>query len=284
MSTTTVAPARAEVTRPTTSHKLSFGHLLKSEWIKFWSVRSTIWTLSITALVLIGLTLLFTLALANPPEGEQIDTNPLAAFGIIVYFGPISVAVLGALSITGEYTTGMIRSSLTAEPRRTPVLWAKGIVVFGVVLVVSAISIALAALLQAAIFGSKDLAVDASDPDTLRALGGYALYMATIALLSFALGALMRHSAAAIATVLGVLLVLPLAFQLIPWEPLNDILPFLPNVAGSQITQTAEQIQRQAEANPDDVTLTAWQGYGVLAGYVVILLAAAAVVLKKRDA
>ncbi|MGY4643565.1 ABC transporter permease [Cellulomonas sp. URHB0016] len=284
MSTTTVAPARAEVTRPTTTYKLSFAHLLKSEWIKFWSVRSTIWTLSITAVALIGFTLLLTLAVVNAPEGSGAPTNPLDAFSLNVYLGPLAVAVLGALSITGEYSTGMIRSSLTAEPRRLPVLWAKGIVLTFVVFVVSTISIGIAALLQAAIFGNKDMAVDISDPQTVRALVGYGVYIAMIGLLSFAFGALMRHSAAAIATVLGALLILPIMFNLIPWKPLHEASPFLPNVAGSQITQTNEQIQAMAAANPDIVTLTAWQGLGVLAAYVVIVLAFAAVLLKRRDA
>jgi ABC-2 type transport system permease protein len=283
MSTTTVAPTRAEVSRPTSTHKLSFGHLLKSEWIKFWSVRSTVWTLSITAVALIGMTLLLTLAMVNAPEDAGAPTNPLDAFGLNVYLGPLAVAVLGALSITGEYTTGMIRSSLTAEPRRTPVLWAKALVLLVVVFVVSAASIAIAALLQAAIFGGDGMTVDATDTDTLRALAGYALYIAMIGLLSFALGALMRHSAAAIATVLGVLLILPILFSAIPWEPLHDIMPFLPNVAGAQITQTDAQIELMRQGN-DDTVLSAWEGFGVLSAYVVVLLAAAAVLLKKRDA
>jgi len=284
MSTTTVAPTRAEVSRPTTAHKLSFGHLLKSEWIKFWSVRSTTWTLAITAIALVGFTLLLTLAMVNAPDDAGAPTNPLDAFGLNVYLGPLAVAVLGALSITGEYTTGMIRSSLTAEPRRTPVLWAKALVLFVVVFVVAAASIAVAALLQAAIFGGDGMTVDINDTQTLRALTGYALYIAMIGLLSFALGALMRHSAAAIATVLGALLILPIMFSAIPWEPLHKIMPFLPNVAGAQITQTNDQIAAMAAAQPDVITLSAWEGFGVLAGYVVILLAAAAVLLKRRDA
>ncbi|GIG19645.1 ABC transporter permease [Cellulomonas chitinilytica] len=284
MSTTTVAPARAEVTRPTTTHKLSFGHLLKSEWIKFWSVRSTIWTLAITAVALVGFTVLLTLAMVNAPDDAGAPTNPLDAFGLNVYLGPLAVAVLGALSITGEYTTGMIRSSLTAEPRRTPVLWAKALVLFVVVFVVSAASIAVAALLQAAIFGGDGMTVDVYDSQTLRALTGYALYISMIGLLSFALGALMRHSAAAIATVLGALLILPIMFSAIPWEPLHKIMPFLPNVAGAQVTQTNDQIAAMAAAQPDVITLSAWAGFGVLAAYVVVVLAAAAVLLKRRDA
>jgi len=284
MSTTTVAPARAEVTRPASTFKLSFGHLLKSEWIKFWSVRSTVWTLSITAVALVSFTLLLTLAMVNAPEDAGAPTNPLDAFGLNVYLGPLAVAVLGALSITGEYTTGMIRSSLTAEPRRTPVLWAKALVLLVVVFVVSAASIALAALLQAAIFGGDGMTVDITDMQTVRALAGYALYISMIGLLSFALGALMRHSAAAIATVLGALLILPIMFSAIPWEPLHKIMPFLPNVAGAQVTQTNEQIAAMAAAQPDVITLSAWEGFGVLAAYVVIVLAAAAVLLKRRDA
>lgn len=284
MSTATLSKSTvAHPTAPPSRHRVTFAHLIRSEWLKLWSVRSTIWTLSITAVVLVGMVLLFTLALVNAPEEAQLgEPTALDAFQVNVYLGPLAVAVLGALTITGEYTTGMIRSSLAAAPRRLPVLWSKGAVLAVVVFVTTALSIALAALLQTAIFGSQIDAVDWSDTQTLRALTGYALYNAAISLLAFGLGALMRHSAAAIATVLGTLLVLPILFSAIPWEPLQKATPFLPNVAGGQITQTDAQIE--AMSTPDVVTLSAWGGFGVLLGYVAVVLIAAAVLLKRRDA
>ncbi|NUU16834.1 ABC transporter permease subunit [Cellulomonas humilata] len=270
--------------------KLTFAHLLRGEWIKFWSVRSTAWTMSIFLVAIVGLVLLFTLAVLNAPSPEQggppegTAVSPLDAYIPAVYLGQFALAVLGALTITGEYTTGMIRSSLTAAPKRLGVLWSKAVVLGVVTLVAAAAGVALAAALQALFFGGQDMAVDLSADSAPRALFGTALYLATISLLSFAFGALLRHSAAAVATILGLLLVLPIVFSLVPWKPLQYVLPFLPGAAGQQITMTDAAIEAQAAATAVGADLSAWEGYGVLVAWVVVVLAIAAVLLKRRDA
>jgi len=278
---TTLATTDAPATGVTTqrAERVTTGGLLKSEWIKFWTVKSTIWTLSVSSVVIVGLALLASVAIVH---SDDTNPNPLDAFGGTAFLGPLAVAVLGALSITAEYSTGMIRSSFAAEPRRLPVIWAKATILAIVVLVATALAVAIAAVLQWAIFQGKGFYVDATDPQVIRALFGQALYVTAIALFAFALGTLMRQSAAAIATVLGVLLVLPILFQIIPWHVLNDLTPFLPNVAGSQITQTDAQIH--AQSNPDTVTLSAWAGFGVLMAYVVAVMIPGAWRVKTRDA
>lgn len=278
---TTLATTDAPATGVTTqrAERVTTGGLLKSEWIKFWTVKSTIWTLSVSSVVIVGLALLASVAIVH---SDDANPNPLDAFGGTAFLGPLAVAVLGALSITAEYSTGMIRSSFAAEPRRLPVIWAKATILAIVVLVATALAVAIAAVLQWAIFQGKGFYVDATDPQVIRALFGQALYVTAIALFAFALGTLMRQSAAAIATVLGVLLVLPILFQIIPWHVLNDLTPFLPNVAGSQITQTDAQIH--AQSNPDTVTLSAWAGFGVLMAYVVAVMIPGAWRVKTRDA
>ena len=269
--------------------KLSFPHLLRGEWIKFWSVRSTIWTMSIFLVVVISLTVLISLAYINAPSPAdggpppEVVADPLGPFSFAVTLGQLALAVLGTLTITSEYTTGMIRSSLTAAPKRLPVLWSKALVLIFSVLVASFLAIAGGAALQALFFGGQDFSIDFSDSQTIRALGGTALYLATIGLFSFALGALLRHSAAAVATVLGLLLVAPILFQ-IPWKPLAYMMPFLPGVAGQQVTQTDAQLAFAAEQTDIGADLTAWQGYGVLLIWVAVILGLAAVLLKKRDA
>jgi len=276
---TATAPAR-----PATKSHLTFPHLLRSEWIKFWTVRSTAWSLSTYFIVTVALIVLLSLAVksAGPNDGPPGPDDVLAPFSVASQLGQIALVVLAALAITGEYSTGMIRSSLTAAPRRTAVIWSKFLVLGGVFLVLSVIATGLGAVLQQAFFGD-DLPLDLGDPQILRALFGSALYVTTISLLSFALGALLRQSAAAIATLLGVLLVLPLLFQ-IPWKPLQEIFPFLPGVAGSTITQTDAQVVAGWEDLPGVAHLTAWQGYGVLVAYLVVILGAAIVRLKKSDA
>lgn len=282
MSTVTApAPARPAAKTP----HLSFAHLLRSEWIKFWTVRSATWSLSIFFVVTVALIVLISLAIVSsgPNDGPPGPDDALAPYNVAAQLGQVALVVLAALAITGEYTTGMIRSSLTAAPHRTPVLWAKFLVLTAVFFVIAIVANALGVLLQQ-LFFSDDLKLDLGDPQILRALFGTALYTTTIALLSFALGALVRHSAAAIAFVLGALLVLPLLFQ-IPWKPLQEMQPFLPGVAGSTITQTDAQVVAGWDQFPDGVAhLTAWQGYAVLLGYLVVILVAAIVRLKKSDA
>ena len=285
VATPTTTPAVA-----TPKGKLSFPHLLRSEWIKFWSVRSTIWTLGIFLFATVSLVVLISLAFVNapseaeggPPASQAADA--LGPFAVAVTLAQLALAVLGALTITSEYTTGMIRSSLSAVPKRLPVLWSKAIVLMVSVLVAAVVALAVSAVLQALFFDSKDFSIDWSDGQTLRALGGTALYLATIALFAFALGALLRHSAAAVATVLGLLLVAPILFGAIPWKPLTYMFPFLPGVAGQQVTQTDAQLAEAAASSPIGADLTAWQGYGVLVAYLVVVLAAAIFRLKKSDA
>ncbi|WP_456844531.1 ABC transporter permease subunit [Cellulomonas sp. P5_C6] len=272
------------------SYKLGFGHLLRGEWIKFWSVRSTTWTLSIFLVATVGLVVLISLAFVNAPSPDQGGptaaqaSDALGPFSVAVTLAQLALAVLGALTITSEYSTGMIRSSLTAVPKRLPMLWSKAIVLVVAVFAASLIAVAVAAALQWLFFDSKDLSIDVTDPDLIRPLVGTAVYLATIALFAYALGALMRHSAAALATVLGLLLVAPIIFGAIPWKPLTYMFPFLPGVAGQQLTQTDAQLEAAAAASPIGADLTAWQGYGVLLLWVAIVLGVAAVLLKKRDA
>lgn len=287
---TAVATEPHRANAPLKGHKLGFGHLLRGEWIKFWSVRSTTWTLSIFLIATVGLVLLISLAFVNvpspedggPPEGTA--GNPLDPLGIAVTLAQLALAVLGALTITSEYSTGMIRSSLTAVPKRLPMLWSKAIVLVVSVFTVSLVAVAISVALQWVFFDSKDFSIDVADPEMVRPLVGTAVYLATIALFSYALGALLRHSAAALATVLGLLLVAPILFSAIPWEPLQQANPFLPGVAGQQFTQTSEQLEASAAFSDVGVDLTAWQGYGVLVLWIVLVLGVAAVLLKRRDA
>lgn len=289
MSTAVATEPRRHATAPT-SYRLGFGHLLRGEWIKFWSVRSTTWTLSIFLIATVGLVQLISLAFVNVPSPEQggppegTAGNPLDPLSIAVTLAQLAVAVLGALTITSEYSTGMIRSSLTAVPKRLPMLWSKAIVLVVSVFVVALVAVAISVGLQWLFFDSQNFSIDVTDPEMIRPLVGTAVYLATIALFSYALGALLRHSAAALATVLGLLLVAPILFSAIPWEPLQQANPFLPGVAGQQFTQTTEQLEAAASFSDVGVDLTAWQGYGVLVLWVVVVLGAAAVLLKRRDA
>jgi len=286
-TTTSPAPAASHDAPPVTGGPhLTFGHLLRSEQIKLWSVRSTPWTLASLVLVMVGIVAgMSALIGSNADEfGMPLEEVSLFPYMVAVQMASLVVVVLGVLTITGEYTTGMIRSTLTAAPTRLPAFWAKAAIVTVTILVVSLVGVALSLGVQWLILGGKGLTVDLADPENLRVLGGTALYLATITLFAYALGALMRHSAAALATIIALLLVIENVFAAIPWKPLQVISPFLPATAGSKLTMPQSQIDMMNTMSPNGADLSAWQGYGVLVLWVAVLLAVAAVLLRRRDA
>lgn len=276
---TAVAERRAPSV-PTTAH-VTFLRTLRSEWIKFFSVRSTAWVLGVSIVVMVGFSLLMAVGMsaATDPEltgGQPMPADPtigimVATFGYSI--GQIVLVVLGVMRISGEYSTGQIRSSLAAVPRRLPVLAAKAVVVAVASLAVGLVAVALATLVTTPILEPNGLAVDLSDPDAQRALLGVPLYLMAVALFSLGVGAMLRHTAGGIAAVIGVLLVLPIIGQ-INIDFLQDIAPYLPSTAG----------ERLITGDLAESVLTPWQGYLVLLAWVAAALIGAAVLLRRRDA
>ena len=284
-STDTLTPAAARPTAARVPH-VTFPRLVRSEWIKFWTVRSTWWILPITVLMMAGLGWLVTWGSRQVPPGggrggaEPIDATILA--GVMIALAQLTIAVLAVLTITGEYTTGMIRTTLTADPKRLGALWAKTLVIVSVTFVVTTIGAALTWLIARQVLGNANT-LDLSNAETRRILLGAPLYLTGIALLAFALGALLRHSAAALATVFGLLLVIEGVWVNLPWTFFHKTSPFLPGSAGGKIfsTDAAIEASRAAATGP---VLTPWVGYGVLIAWGVVMLAVAAVLLRRRDA
>jgi ABC-2 type transport system permease protein len=282
-TTTATTPARvAPVDRP---GQLTFGGTLRSEWIKLRTIRSTVWCYAI----IIVLTVLFGILLAttfNGPTGMDHDTQQIFAVQattVSIGFSQLVACVLGVLVISGEYGTGMIRSTLTAVPKRTPALLAKALV-FGVVtFVVGLVAIGATALVTSTMLPDVGITPDFGDSRYLVALGGGALYLTIIGVMSLALGAIIRNSAGGIAAALGLVLVLPTVLQILSgvtqaqW-PVN-LGTFLPSSAGAALYSYG------AEGSVTDglVTLGSLEGGLVLAGWAVVLLAAAAALLKRRD-
>ncbi|MFE0627389.1 ABC transporter permease [Streptomyces sp. NPDC058864] len=198
------------------------GHALKSEWTKIRTVRSTLWTLGVMLVLILGINLLV-VGLASTDN----VSDPVLGFGLFgVLLGQLCVMTLGVLVISSEYGTGMIRTTLTACPQRGRVLTAKAIVFFALTFTVTTVACALTALMNYATFGGKSVGDDtyvyqssrlvvenglttASGTQWLGATVGVGLYVALLGLLSLAVGALLRHSAGAITTMMGVVL-LPL--------------------------------------------------------------------------
>jgi ABC-2 type transport system permease protein len=283
---TTPAATSSQGSPPADDVRLTFPRIVRSEWVKFATLRSTVWTLATTLLVIVGISTLFSAILASGiPDGNagNVDgTGGASIFSVATNLAQLAVVVLGVLIISGEYSTGMVRSTLVAVPRRLPALCAKGVVLAASILVVSTVAVGISLGAMQLFLGAKGLTPDLGDAGTVRVLVGVPLYLTAIALLAFAIGALLRHSAGALATVLGLLLVIENLF-LIPWKPLELVGPFLPGTAGSMIVMPQAQLDLISQGSAGAV-LGPWQGYGVLLAWVVVLLATAALLLRHRDA
>lgn len=278
MTAATVSTARPTAPR-TSSARLTFGGILRSEWIKFRTLRSTVWTVSITVVVMVGIALMFAALMSSLLGDAQAEANGGLLPGVMIVtfgysFAQLAVAVLGALTITGEYSTGMIRSTFSAVPTRVPSLAAKSIVLAVVTFVISAVGVALSYLVALPFLSGTSLEVDLSADGTLRSLIGVPLYLMAIAVLAIALGALIRNSAGTIFSLVALILVLPSILGALPVEWVRNLAQFLPSAAGEVLIL----------GNFGGSDLSPWQGYGVLVAWVAVVWAAAAVVIKRRDA
>jgi hypothetical protein len=175
--------------------KVTQPRVARSEWIKLRSLRSTVWTLIASVVMTVGIALLLcTIALLHLESGHGlggIDPASVSLYG--VYLAQLTYGVLGVLLATSEYSTGMIRSTLVAVPRRLPVLWAKLAVFAVVALVTSEAALAVSMLAGQAILSVRQAGVSLSDPGVLRAMTGAGLYLTVTGLLAVALGFLPEH-------------------------------------------------------------------------------------------
>ncbi|MFG3096459.1 ABC transporter permease [Streptomyces sp. NPDC048202] len=179
------------------------GHALASEWTKMKSVRSTVWTLGVFVLLVVGIGLLAAVAVRG--AGELDGQNPLTLgfFGLLL--GMMCVMTLGVLTTASEYGTGMIRTTMTACPSRARVLAAKSIVFFVVAFVVTLATVSLVALIQTSMLEGNG-AKTPSGEEWLKATLGISLYIALLGLLSLLVGSMIRHSAGAITIMIGAVL------------------------------------------------------------------------------
>ena len=282
MSTVTpTQPSAARATFVSAGSGLSFTGLLKSESIKLWSLRSTYWTYSLVVVAALGIAVLMSFALSatagfDPATGATMPVDNAQIFVIAstsgLVLGQLIVAVLGVLSISGEYSSGMIKSTLTAVPNRLPALWAKVIVLFAFTVLIGLVSVVGSFLVAVPRLAAENISASLFDVDVLLPLLGNVLFLALIAVFAVGIGAIVRSSAGGIATVLGIVLLLPTVVGLfsLAVEWVNDIVPYLFTVAGSEMVY------------PN--TMESWQAFLVVMAWVVVSLGTAALLLKRRDA
>ena len=276
-STTATSPARGA--GPHVRARLTATGVLRSEWVKLRSVRSSTLTLLGGGLLLVVFGVLSaaiaSAEVAGPQGGATPDFSPTQIALNGVGLAQLVLGVLGVLVVTAEYSTGSVRTTFAAVPRRLGVLWAKAAVTGTAVLVVAVPSVLLAFVgAQALLEGGGEPSVALGDDGVLRAVLGAAVYLVGVSLLGVALGGLLRSAAAALsALVAGLLLVPGLLGAVLPssWE--EAVLPYLPSTAGEAFFSVTT----------DPSQLSPGAGLAVFVAWVVALLAAAAWRLRTRD-
>jgi ABC-2 type transport system permease protein len=251
---------------------------IASETTKMRSVRSTVWTLFATLAATIGIGSLIALARTSRWDRmspiDKLTFDP-TSFGLRgVFLAQLALGVLGVLVISSEYSTGMIRTTLTAVPRRVNVLAAKTIVFAVVAAVVSLVAVFAAFGISQSIFASKHAGASLGDGGVLRAVVGAAVYLTAVGLMGIALGTLLRRTAGAISTLFGLVFVLPALVSALPspWD--NNVGKYLPSATGRALFSVRQQSD----------LLSPGAALAVLAAYVVVSLGLAALVLSRRDA
>ena len=256
-----------------------FRGVLASEWIKLVSVRSTVWTLLLTALAGVGIGAIVTSAQAarfsSRSLASQLAFDPTRSSLAGVLFAQLAIGVLGVLIMSGEYSTGTIRATLAAAPRRPLVLVTKVVLFFSVALVVGEIvSLAAFGLGQRILLGKTPTA-SLGDPTVLRAVLSGGLYLAALGLFALGLATIIRHTAAAISAYVGVLLVLPIIADILPSSFSSDVSRFLPADIGT--------VMLSGHYHGSD-PFGPWPSFGLLCAYAAAALIVGGVLLVRRDA
>jgi ABC-2 type transport system permease protein len=271
------APARATA-RPT--YKVMGRRVLRSEWAKLWSLRSSWITLALGVVLMVAFGTIGALrykSIVN--SGQPMDPDfatatalSLALFGVTLAM--LAFGVLGVLSTAGEYSTGMIRSTLAAVPRRLPVLWSK-VATYGVVAAVTGLVGAfIAFLITSGVTSGTNAAMTFSTPGVVRSLLGAGAYLGLVAVIGVALGALLRSTAGAISTLVAAFLLVPGLMSLLPSSWKDNINPYLPSNAGDAMFTLHHTTGM----------LSAGAGTLVLLGWTVLALGGAAYRLVRSDA
>jgi ABC-2 type transport system permease protein len=278
VSATQAVPAAATPKRALFTGGVTQLGVLRSEWTKLWSLRSTRWSLLFALATMAGLGPLIA-AVTMGRWGrlslhERLTFDPINTALGGYHLAQLAIGVLGVLVISGEYSTGQIRSTFMAVPRRLPVLWAKAATFAGTTLVLTLLASVIAFFASQAILTQHHVNVSIGHAPALRAVIGTGLYMVVLGVFALSLGALVRNTAGGIAIFAGVLFVLPGLAHVLPASTFNAINPYLPSNAGSDVLSNTT----------DPGMLAPWTGFAVFCGYAAVTFLASALLLIRRDA
>jgi hypothetical protein len=244
-------------------------NLLRSEWAKIRTVRSTYWSLIIAVAAMIGLGAIVC-AVQSGPYNATFDPVSISLAGVLL--AQLAIGVLGVLFITSEYSTGMIRSTFAAAPQRRSVIAAKAVVFGAVAFAVGTVASFVTFFVGQAILSTQGVSLGA--PGALRSVIGAGMYLGLFAIFAVALGTIIRSTAGAIAALFGLILILPGLAAALPTSIRDSVDKFLPGNAGQAIFDTIK----------DTSTLSPWIGLAVFALYVAVALAISMVLVRRRDA
>ncbi len=258
---------------------VTFPRVVRSEWTKLWSLRSTRWVLLVSFIAMAAPGPIISavqmgrwahLTLQDRLTFDSIDTG-LGGW----HLAQLGVGVLGVLIISGEYSTGMIRSSLMAVPRRLPVLFAKVLVYAGVIFVLILVATAISFFATQAIVSVHHIQHSIGAPGALRAFIGNVLFLTVLGVMCVGLGGWVRNSAGGIAAFVGLIFVLSGIIDILPSNISNAINPYLPLSAGTAVV--THHFDNTHHLSP-------WGGFALFCGYAVVILAGASLTLMRRDA
>jgi len=277
--TTAVATATGTRGKALPSGRYDTVGLLRSEWTKLRTVRSTMWTLGITIVVGIGISALATGETrshwATMSPATRLSFDPTKTSLTALLFCQLAIGVLGVLVMSAEYGTGTIRATFAAAPRRPRVLLAK-VVVFGLVtLVVSEVTAFVSFFLGQAMLTAPARHATLATPGALRAVVGTGLYLCAVGLFALGLATIIRHTAGAISAYVGILLVIPIIVEALPSSIQHDVARFLPLRIGGVMMSTGLSTSPHA--------FSAWPGFILLCGYAVAALVVGGILLVRRD-
>ena len=267
--------ARRAAAPDAVAQPVTLRRVIRSEWIKFWTLRST-W--AVLGAAVVGMLVLAVVVAYNTRHlTSNLQANDIAPSATLqgYFLAELLIGALGVLFVSGEYSTGMIRSTLVAVPRRLPVLWAK-LVVFVTITAVSMITVSIVAFVSAqALLSHYRTGFSLSDPGVLRVVIGTGVYLTLVGMIGAALGWIVRSTPGALVTYFAIVLVLPVLFgdALGNWG--KEVAQFLPDQAGASFSTSIPE---------SSYSLSPWVGLLVLVGWVAVALAIAAGVLRRRDA
>jgi ABC-2 type transport system permease protein len=277
--TTTVKGAAASVpsafrAESVPNEPVTLGRATHSEWVKFRTLRSTVSVLGIAVIGLLAIALIVAYNTRHITANIQADDHVPSSTMQGYYLGQLLIGALGVLFVTGEYSTGMIRTTLAAVPKRLPVLWAKLIVFVAITAVTMIVTCLVAFLVAQALISNYRTGYSLSDPGVLRVVLGTGVYLTLIGVIGAMLGWIVRSTPGALVAYIAVILVIPVLFGTVLGNWGKDIAEFLPSQAGGSFVRSIRETH----------TLSPWTGLVVLGGWAVIGAAVAAVVLRRRDA